>query len=247
MITFIIPTIGRNTLKYAIQSIENQTDDDWKIIIVFDGIKPTIDVTNPKIKILETTKRGKDKNSAGNVRNYGMRHVDTEWIAFLDDDDIISNDYVETFKKELHKYSFIDVLIFRMYRKNQNDILPRLQTDNFYEGEVGISFVLKTEIFKSGLQFIPSSTEDYDYLNRMRERKYIIMISPYVTYFVNSSETMHNNTLGTGNRIILNNITESFSQLDNYNTLYSLNIIPLLLSSILGLFLLFRRSKKKIF
>ena len=38
-ITFIIPTIGRNTLEKAIQSIENQSINEWKIIVIFDGIK----------------------------------------------------------------------------------------------------------------------------------------------------------------------------------------------------------------
>lgn len=97
MITFVIPTIGRDTLQNAIQSIENQTDDNWKIIIIFDGVKSTINITNPKIQILEIEKIGKDRNSAGNVRNYGMNYVDTDWIAFLDDDDTIAEDYVETF------------------------------------------------------------------------------------------------------------------------------------------------------
>jgi glycosyltransferase involved in cell wall biosynthesis len=41
-ITFIIPTIGRNTLEKAIQSIEKQTNNNWKIIIIFDGIQSTL-------------------------------------------------------------------------------------------------------------------------------------------------------------------------------------------------------------
>ena len=39
-------------------------------------------------------------NNAGNVRNYGMSFVETEWIAFLDDDDIIADDYLEKFYEE---------------------------------------------------------------------------------------------------------------------------------------------------
>ena len=58
MITFIIPTIGRNTLINSIKSIENQTNSNWQIIIIFDGIKSNIEISNPKIKILEIEKKG---------------------------------------------------------------------------------------------------------------------------------------------------------------------------------------------
>jgi glycosyltransferase involved in cell wall biosynthesis len=63
-ITFIIPTIGRNTLEKAIQSIEKQTNNEWKIIVIFDGILSTLKNSNPKIRVLEIEKKGIDKNSA---------------------------------------------------------------------------------------------------------------------------------------------------------------------------------------
>ena len=96
-VTFIIPSIGRSTLQNSIDSILNQTNENWKIIIIFDGIEPTIVTTNKKIFILKSNKKGVLKNQAGNVRNFGMEFVKTRWIAFLDDDDVIANNYVETF------------------------------------------------------------------------------------------------------------------------------------------------------
>ena len=47
-ITFIIPTIGRETLKNSIDSLINQTDHDWNAIIIFDGIKKIL-----KLQIIE--------------------------------------------------------------------------------------------------------------------------------------------------------------------------------------------------
>ena len=38
-ITFIIPTIGRDTLSNTIKSLEEQTNQNWNAIIIFDGIK----------------------------------------------------------------------------------------------------------------------------------------------------------------------------------------------------------------
>jgi GT2 family glycosyltransferase len=140
-----------------------------------------------------------------------MKHVDTEWIAFLDDDDIISPDFVETFYKEIQEYPFVDVLIFRMMQNNV--IIPKLKTDNFYKGEVGISFIINKKILNY-VKFIPSSVEDYDFLNEVRKQNFVIMISPYVKYFVREIEDKNKNNV-IGKRVFINNIKESFMENDN--------------------------------
>ena len=40
-----------------------------------------------------------------------MDYVSTEYIAFVDDDDTLANNYVETFYNEINEYPFIDVII----------------------------------------------------------------------------------------------------------------------------------------
>ena len=42
LITFIIPSIGRPSLQRTINSLMDMKDPDWKAIIVFDGINPTL-------------------------------------------------------------------------------------------------------------------------------------------------------------------------------------------------------------
>lgn len=185
MITFIVPSIGRPTLAETVQSINTQTSPQWEAIIVFDGVKPITDIaSSPKIQILEITKKGEGTNSAGNVRNEGMRNVNTDWIAFVDDDDVISPDFVDTFQREIIDHPYVDVLIFRMYQHKQRIILPKLNTHKLIRDQVGISFVIRTNIFKSGFKFIPSPREDFEYLDTLRNNGYKLMISPYVRYFV---------------------------------------------------------------
>ena len=150
-------------------------------------------------KVIQIDKKGRDKNSAGLVRNIGIKHVNTNWIGYLDDDDYLANDYIDCFYNELKLNPNMDVLIFRMNDKNK--ILPELETDNFYLNRVGISFTMKKKIFDNNLIFVPSSSEDFEYLNLIRNNNYKIIISPYVKYFVRS-EDMNNNVIG--NRVKIN-------------------------------------------
>jgi glycosyltransferase involved in cell wall biosynthesis len=179
-ITFIIPTIGRPTLQLTINSLLNQTNVHWKAIIIFDGIQPTIHNLDNRFTILTHKKLG-HLNYAGAVRNYGISHATTEWIAFVDDDDEIKNTYVNIFYQEINYNS--DIIIFRM---NLNNILlPKINTNNFYKSEVGISFAVKKKIFENGIIFEPSEYEDYEFLHKCRTNKYKILISPYHLYNVN--------------------------------------------------------------
>ena len=199
IVTFIIPTIGRETLNRSIESILNQTIENWKAIIIFDGIKSNITINDERIKIIEIEKKGLYINCAGNVRNEGIKYATTEWIAFLDDDDTISHNYIETFYKELELNPNLDVLIFRMMINDK--ILPKLETNNFYLNDVGISFIMRLSIYNSGTIFTADGAEDFLYLDKIRKEGYIIIISPYITYFVRN-EPFFTNIIG--NRSIIN-------------------------------------------
>jgi glycosyltransferase involved in cell wall biosynthesis len=207
LVTFIIPTIGRDTLTRTIESLEKQTNINWKAIIIFDGCTPTIELNSDKIQIIQIDKKGEGINSAGNVRNEGIKHATTEWIAFVDDDDTIASNYVETFYNEIQEFNNMDVIIFRMsYHYDKDYILPPLdEITQFYDTKVGISFAMKKKLFDLGYIFIPSSGEDYNLLCKIRDNNYKMMISPYIRYFVRCNEYIEqtNNTV-IGNRGFIN-------------------------------------------
>ena len=201
MITFIIPTIGRNTLVDTINSLLYQTNNLWKAIIIFDGIAPTYTTTDDRIQILQCEKLGQGINHAGLVRNYGMTFVDTEWIGFVDDDDTLSPNYIEHLLNETMEYETIDIIIFRMFIQEQNNILPKLETDHFYKCQVGISFAIKKKVFDEGCHFKASRIEDFSYLEDAKINGHKIMISPYITYFVRNSDYSICKTIG--NRVFI--------------------------------------------
>lgn len=180
MITFIIPTINRKSLQRSIDCLIAQTNKEWKAIVIFDGV-PIATYHDPRIKSIKINKVGK-LNYAGYVRNYGIKEVETEWIGLLDDDDTISENYVEKFKEEINTNPDAKCIIFRMKTNFDVDkILPAQHHKNFIKNKVGISFAFKKDL---NLLFEPSATEDFDFLNRIRENNHKMIISPYITYFV---------------------------------------------------------------
>ncbi len=89
LISIVIPTYNRaDLIPKAIQSVIDQTYQNWELIIVDnysdDGTKEVIEsFKDPRISMLLLPRTG----SVAASRNMGVRHSKGEWIAFLDSDD----------------------------------------------------------------------------------------------------------------------------------------------------------------
>jgi len=183
MLTFIIPSINRPTLKRTLDSLLSQTDPDWKAIVVFDGVETTLPEvigTDSRISCINIPKTGK-LNHGGAVRNVGIVQVsqsDNSWIGFVDDDDTLSPDYITRFKEELSLKPNLDVIIFRLIFRN--NVIPSNSVGDIIKSHVGISFCMRKDI---PLRFDPSSAEDFDLLSRLKQNGFKMMISSYITYF----------------------------------------------------------------
>lgn len=195
-ITFIVPTIGRKTLDRSIGSILNQTNPNWKCTIVFDGI-PIIEKINYKdeeyslvddtrFKFIRIDKTGnlndssyKSGGQAGLVRNAGILASKSKWIAFLDDDDTISANYVELLRK---KYNNYDVVIWRMHYTSDL-ILPGLKSNEIFPSNVGISFCYQTK-FENILFNQNDGIEDFYFLENLLNKTDDYIITSEVMYNV---------------------------------------------------------------
>ena len=185
-ITFIIPSLGRDTLKRTIDSIIALNNPNWKVIIIMDGVPCPYNIEDKyksKIMVMNIPKIGeKDGNGhAGKVRNRGILKCDTEWVAFLDDDDTISSDYIDKALEEIKKDSKVDCIVFRMLKRQR--IIPRPDTRQLIPNDVGISFIVKTDIVIKN-PFIQGGGEDYTFLKNLYDKKYNINLSKHLTYFV---------------------------------------------------------------
>jgi hypothetical protein len=182
-ITFIIPTIGRKSLTNTINSLLNLNNKNWKAFIIFDGIENNFNINDTRISIIEIYNNNYKINRQSFIRNIGLKNTNnTGWIAFIDDDDYISPDYIDCFINELTENDDLEVCIFRMGYKNKF-IIPTKYDTTITKCKIGISFLIREYIGKE-IFFKDELFEEYLYLKELENNKCKIIISQYVTYFV---------------------------------------------------------------
>ena len=110
LVSIVVPIYNVEPyLDECISSLVNQTYTNLEILLINDGS------TDGSLKKCEEwaskDKRiqvfSKDNEGLGPTRNYGVKHANGEWIAFIDSDDWIENSYVEkmyetTFNKDVN-------------------------------------------------------------------------------------------------------------------------------------------------
>ena len=110
------------------------------------------------------------------MRNLALqKSINSTWIGFVDDDDTISNKYINYLLEESNKCNNnLDVIIFRMIYEN-NLILPEKNDKDIIMNKIGISFAIHKNIFEKKKYFFKNnSKEDYYFLNALKKNKYKI-------------------------------------------------------------------------
>lgn len=161
-ITIIIPSLGRNSLDQAIESICNQeTSQKWETIIVYDrSVEQIIEHRDFRIRSFYPEISG----DQGALRNVGIAFARTKWIGFLDDDDTLTSDYVETIFNASHLF---DVVRFWPTGASKLD-LEIFRARGTYAYVAGITWAAKRDIlFKN-----PFDTDGFGEDVRLIERLY---------------------------------------------------------------------------
>lgn len=188
-VTFIVPTVGRPTLSRALQSLVQQTDPDWRALVICDGVQlDHADLpADARISFLHIPKTG-TANHAGEVRNLGVDFCKghSEWVAFVDDDDSLSPLYLARLRQHAQEHPDRDCVVFRMHDPRHAQCLPPPDHGTLCEGYVGISFAFRPANVPDH-SFRPSRIEDFDLLTRMQAAGTGILVSPYVAYFVRTA------------------------------------------------------------
>ncbi len=182
-VTFIVPTLGRSSVRRTVQSFLDQTDWDWKAIVTGDGVKPNIEYKNDSHIIINQCEH---KSHAGLVRNEAMKLDSTDWIAFCDDDDYLDPRYVSSLKEYSTKHPECDIIIFSYKDQSNGNIQPpRSIGQDLIYCNVGISFAVKTDfVIRSGAEFPAFSTEDFGFLDYCRNHGAKYFVTHDIKYYV---------------------------------------------------------------
>ena len=98
-ISIIVPVYNvEKYLERCVESILKQTYTNFELLLINDGSTDTsgelcdeLASKNENIRVFHIENRG-----VSNARNLGIEHSTGEWITFVDSDDFITNDYLET-------------------------------------------------------------------------------------------------------------------------------------------------------
>lgn len=126
MVSVIIPVYNRaGMLERSVRSVMEQSLSDWEIILVDDGSSDGSDLICDAFAAEDARIRAFHKPNGGvsSARNLGLEEARGEWLAFLDADDRLYPDALETMVKKAEQDS-LDMLQFaynRDYVAGEND------------------------------------------------------------------------------------------------------------------------------
>ena len=191
-IAVIIPSIGRPTLKRALESLLNQSDSDWTAYVGFDACTPPEPFSDNRINYSYLIKKtGGGRNHGGMVRNHLINLTQADWVCFLDDDDSFRPEYINSLRSEISANPSADCIVFRMSKNSQDralDLLPpaaHIKNQEIRVTKIGVSFAVKREfLVNNNLNFINNSFEDFKLLEKIKKHGGNIFLSSLIMYNV---------------------------------------------------------------
>jgi glycosyltransferase involved in cell wall biosynthesis len=94
--SFIIPAFGRSQLlTETLQSVINQTQHNWEVLVIDDGSNPPLRIPSQfKRYPIQLIRKNKNAGPAA-ARNLGFSKAKGDFICFLDSDDLLHPDFLE--------------------------------------------------------------------------------------------------------------------------------------------------------
>ncbi|MCD7929409.1 MAG: glycosyltransferase family 2 protein [Clostridiales bacterium] len=202
LVSIIITTHNReNLLKRAINSVKNQTYDNFECIVVDDASdynikKSLINVLDDRFKLIEISKY---ETKGGNyARNLGILNSKGKYIAFLDDDDYYANDKIEKQVEILDKYEDYGIVYCTrtfvngnyMYEEKIDKTLQGDCSKKIFYNIIGVTStimirknLLENIKFDENLKF----WQEYDLMTRLCQLSNVFLINEPLVYYTVSN------------------------------------------------------------
>ncbi len=218
-VSIIIPVYNsERTLERCINSIVLQSQDCFEIILVDDGstdnsaqICDLYAKKDCRIKVFH-----KENGGVSSARNFGIKKASFSHILFIDSDDYISKNALETFQEE---YQGEETLLFLKMKNfpfqfydtlSVNDAINKMLVNQFYGFIAGVFFEKK---------YIESFDEKTSYMEDMIFLVNYLKKVKYISYM--GAEYYYDQTINSITRnISVNKIAKNILDID-----YSLNRI----------------------
>lgn len=122
-LSIIVPVYNvEKYLERCIESLIQQTYEDYEIILVNDGSTDNSqNIINQYQKKYNNLIRSftKENGGLGDARNFGVNHCDGEFITFVDSDDYVDYDLYRVSMESIEKNNF-DIVVFGMIRESNS-------------------------------------------------------------------------------------------------------------------------------
>ncbi len=198
LISVIIPTYnGEKTIIETIESVLNQTFQDFELIVINDGSQDsTLEIVSciqdSRMKVLSYPNAGLAAS-----RNRGISHAVGEYISFIDDDDLWTPDKLEAQLKVLQDnpeaavaYSWTDYIdesskFLRRggYSTASGDVLAKLLVVDFLENGSNALIRRQALIEIGGFDESLPAAEDWDIFLRLAAcYPFVAVPSPQILY-----------------------------------------------------------------
>lgn len=204
-VTVIIPVYNsENYIARCLDSVLSQSYTNYEILVVNDGSKDNSQ------KIIEEYKEKypekitsiiQENKGVAKTRNESIKRATGKYIMFIDNDDYIDKDYIETFVKEIEKDNS-DAVIGGYRRPDQNGkILKQMKLENTEWSKLMImapwaKIYNKEYLIKNKIEFLSCNLGEDVYFNlKAMLKSSNIKIIPYIGYnwFFNT-ESVSNTT-----------------------------------------------------
>lgn len=198
--TFSVVIPLYNKEQYVIDSINsvlNQTFDDYEVIVVDDG---STDHSKEKVETIQSSHLkciSQDNQGVAVARNTGIENANGDYIAFLDADDFWYPDYLETVFSLIGQYPESDIYVtaYRVlmgkdrfhYSKKLSDANILIESywmtyENAYDTVwTSATVIRKSAIYRAGM-FTPGERigQDLDLWARVAKNNPLVAYSPKV-------------------------------------------------------------------
>lgn len=245
-VSIIVPVYNKSKYLYqTLKSIKNQTYSDYEVIIVNDGSTDSsrdivlgFQKDDDRIRLFDIPNRG-----VSNARNYGLTKARGEWIQFLDGDDIVVDDYLESVISETNIDRRIELVFsdFSMINSN-NEIVQQIKSNRSgivgakeigdcfmkLQGNNGFFGFISNKLFKRSLlrSFFPwfdssiKLAEDLDFYSRLYTHVSYAYFSSCSSFFYLQTDENYANDLDIdylAQLRVRTNIKKWFKKINQYD------------------------------